>query len=427
MRRAVAGLALVFIALPAAAWASGPSPAERGATWLISQQHSDGSFSGTSPAGATGETLAAIVAGGAKGTPVDKALAYLRTNGKAGATEGAYTGRIIAGIVAGAQNPRSFGDNHDNYVTILHSQYNTATGAYDPKNFFSDLIAANGANAARDPLPAAALAYIDTHECPDGGFPYSDCAAGSDVDTTAWAINVLVASGHRTDQAVSQARSYLLGVQRSDGGFASSSSPTMTSSDSTGLAIAAINALGEDATSSPWKQSDGDDPVKALVALQTSSGSFRPNNAASGGSEMSTVNAVPGLAHRSYPVLAPTAQPTPTPTPQPTRTSRGGGGGATNSTSPPSSHGSTSVAPAVATPYTVEVSTPRHDSSSTTGSRLSLSPAGPAAKPKPTPYLLGFGGISTKPGGLSMAMWGAIAAGCTGLGVGIWFLRLRLR
>src|SRR4051812_47739059 len=103
MRRAVAGIVLLLVALPAAAWASGSSPAERGANWLITQQKSDGSFAGTSPAEATGETLAAIVSGGAKGTPVDRAVGYLKAHGKDGATEGAYTGRIIAGIVASGQ------------------------------------------------------------------------------------------------------------------------------------------------------------------------------------------------------------------------------------------------------------------------------------------------------------------------------------
>lgn len=393
------------------------APAKHAADWIVSRQQSDGAFgSATERASDTGETLAAVVAGGASGAPVDKALAYIKAHGKAAATEGAYTGRIIAGLVAGGQNPSE-------YVKILHSQYNAATGQYDPKNFFSDLLGANGANAAKDTIPGLAIAYIERGQCADGGFAFSaDCSKGSDVDTTAWAINVLIASGHKADQGVSRAKSFLLSVQRPDGGFKFSSNTPVdeTSSDSTGLAIAAINALGEDAQKAPWLQKDGDDPVKALLALQTSSGSFRQNKSVASGNLESTVNAIPGLARKSYPVRGAATQPQPSTTPQPSHSARGGGT-ATNTT--PGPYGLTSAEATVSTPVPMY----RPATAQKGPSSPALSPANKAVKPKPTPYVLGFGGITTKPGGLSMAVWGAIAAGCTGLGLGIWFLRARLR
>lgn len=394
--------------------------AKRGARWITTQQAPDGSFSDPHPAAATGEDLAAMIAGEVTGAPVDDALSYLRAHGKAGATEGAYTGWIIAGIVAAGQNPRSFGGV--DYVKILHSQYNATTGAYDSNSFLADLIAANGANAARDALPAQALAYIDAAQCPDGGSAARTCSDGSDVVTTAWAINVLVASGHGSDQGVGRARNYLTHVERADGGFAPSSSSNFTNSDATGLALSAINALGEDATTTPWAKTNGN-PVKALIALQTSDGSFRTNKDAQAGNLMSTVNAVPGLAHDSYPVLPANQKPKTTPTPRPTQQATSGGG--TTQTAAPS-RASVTVDGLAAAPVVA------HEVSASSGSTTSSSKHHGATsrgdtKPTRSPYVLGFGGISTRPGGLSMAVWGAIAAGCAGIGVGIWFLRARLR
>jgi hypothetical protein len=422
MRRAVAGLVLLLCALPPTVLAA-TSYARHGATWIASQEGSDGSFADPPT---TGSAIAAMVAGGVTGTKVSKALAYLKNHGRSAATEGRNTGEIIAGIVAGGQDPRSFGGQ--NYVAILDSQRDSTTGAYDTKDLISDLLAVNGANAAKDPVPSDAIAYIDGRQCPDGGFSTTDCSDGSDVLATSWAINVLIAAGHKSDPAVATARRYLLDVQRPDGGFYFSSNNDVTNADATGVALAAIKALGESPTKAPW--SDGThDPVKALVALQTSNGSFRIDKNASSGNLTSTIDAVPGLAPRTYPIR-PARTPT-QPTPPPTLPPK-----ATTTEQPRSGTGSSDTRSDHASPTAGERTSPRNATDTATQAAGSQQEkAGVQRTPAPTitavaapsPSVLGFGGITTKRGGLSIAAWIAIAVGTAGLGVGGWFLRAYLR
>lgn len=288
----------------------------RAAQWVVARQESNGAFfNQTQSAHQTAETLAAIVAGGVTGDPVAKGLGYISANGPAAATKGAFTGRIIAGIVAGGADPRAFGGV--DYVATLDGQYNATTGAFDVSNFFANLLGANGALAARRALPAQAIAYLRANECAGGGFGFSNGCVEPDTDTTALAVNVLVGAGLRTDSIVTRARSFLLSRQNPDGGFGFASSFPPTSGDSTGLGLALIAALGEEAQSHPWLQPDGDDPVRALLALQDSDGAFKFSFSDVTGNAFSTVNAIPGMAGATFPIRPAPPPPGPPPPDQP--------------------------------------------------------------------------------------------------------------
>lgn len=317
-RTSLAALVLTLCSAWATANAapSRQASARDGADWLVSQQRSNGAFFSTSErADETAEHLVAVVAGGVRGKPLTKALDHIGEEGKSAAKRGAFTGRIVSGIVAGGGDPSDH--NGVDYVKILRAQYDSSTGAHDASQFFDNLLAANGMLATGSKLSNTAVDYIRSNACTGGGFGFDNgCPKGADVDTTSWAINVLVATGRRTDPLVPQSRTWLLGQQHDDGGFAFTKDIAQTSSDSTGLALSAIAALDEDARSAPWRQSDGDDPVKALLALQHSSGGFRFG---AGGSPngSSTRQAVVGMADVAYPVPAAEAQPTPAPTKAP--------------------------------------------------------------------------------------------------------------
>lgn len=318
--------------------------ARRAAQWIVDRQENNGAFFGpTQRVDQTGETLAAVVAGGITGAAVTSALNYIRTNGQAGATRGAFTGRIIAGIVAGGQDPRSFGGV--DYVAILASQYDQATGAWESSDVFSNLLAANGALAAGVALLPQAVAYLRSHECASGGFGFSNgCAFGADTDTTAMAVAVFVAAGLGLDPVVARARTFIASRQNADGGFGFAESFPPTSGDSTGLALAAIAAIGEEAQAHPWQQTDGDDPVKTLLSLQDASGAFRFSSSDTDGNAFTTVNAIPGMAGRFLPIRGastPPVEPTPSGSPAPSGSPvpggpppAGGGGLSTTISSP---------------------------------------------------------------------------------------------
>ena len=303
MRRVwvIAAVAVLTVAFASPTSTASPrtDAAKRGADWLAGRQHSNGSFAGAERSDLTAHALSAVVVGGGSGSVVDRALSYIAKNGKEDATQSAYAGHIVAGIVAGGGDPRDHGGT--DFVAMLDAAYNPITGAYDSEKLFSNLLVANGVLAAKRKLPSAAIDYIKANACIDGGFSWqNNCGAGADVDTTSWAINVLVAAGAKEDAVVEAARDFLLSAQRGDGGFGFYKS-LPTGSDSTGLALTAIAALGETARRAPWRQADGDDPVAALMKLQNVSGGFRAT--ANGKiNTTSTVNAIVGMAGESYPI-----------------------------------------------------------------------------------------------------------------------------
>lgn len=291
----------------------------RAAQWVVARQEANGAFfNPTQSAHQTAETLAAIIAGGASGDPVARALDYISANGQAAATKGAFTGRIIAGVVAAGEDPRAFGGV--DYVAILDSQYDASTGAYDASNFFANLLGANGAVAANGGLPAQAVAYLRANECAAGGFGFSNGCGEADTDTTALAVSVLVAAGFGSDPIVARARTFLSTRQNDDGGFGFAASFPPTSADSTGFGLVVIAALGEEAQAHPWLQVDGDDPVRALLALQDPSGGFKFSPADTEANAFSTVNAIPGMAGRPFPIHPAIPPPPPPPPPAPSAT-----------------------------------------------------------------------------------------------------------
>jgi hypothetical protein len=230
----------------------------------------------------------------------------VESNGEPAArASAAAAGRIVAGIVASGADPRSLGGV--DYVAILESFYDPATGSYDGSDLANDLVAANGRLAAVGALPAQALRSVRQRQCRDdsgnlGGFAATDCSSGPDVVTTAWAINVLRRAGMKPSSlAVAGARRFLVSSQNADGGFGATAH-TETRASTTGLATSAIYALREDPRD--WKRSAGT-PLRALATLQDASGGFRDESASPQPDGHSTELAVPALARRTYPVLPP--------------------------------------------------------------------------------------------------------------------------
>lgn len=322
--RAVVRAALGLVVVAASATATIPTVAADDArdasAWLESQQKNNGAFFTTAQkANDTAITIAAAAAGGLEKDAAAAASKYIASKGPSRATRGGYTGQMIAGLVAIGADPRDHGGF--DYVEALQDGY--SSGRYDSTQFFDNLLGANGALAAGIKLPSAAVSYITGNECPGGGWGFdAGCPSGADVDTTALAINVLAATGKRSDATVGRGRSLLLARQRSDGGFGFASDKP-TSADSTGLALTAIAALGEDPKQGPWKQPDGDDPLRALRGLRHPSGGFKFIASASKPNAMSTINAIPGLEGIAYPIeeqdlLASASEPKQTNKPKPT-------------------------------------------------------------------------------------------------------------
>lgn len=310
-RRAAALAASICVVLAAGApsrAATGDEAARRGAAWIAARQAQDGGFFDPgAPAEATADAIAAVVAGGLRGPVVGRALGGLaRTGAERARVRGAYAGRIVAGVVAGGADPRAHGGA--DLVAILRGHYDPITGAYDADGIFADAQAALGVLAAGEALPERAITYLRASQCAGGGFGFrAGCVGGADVDTTALVAMVLAGAGLRADDATKRVRGYLLDAMNGERGFGFTAG-TGTNANSTGLALSAIAALGDDPRARPWARA-GRDPLGALLALQLRSGGFRWTRDDRSANAYATVQAVPGAAGEAYPVPPPGAPP----------------------------------------------------------------------------------------------------------------------
>src|SRR5205085_6396915 len=126
----------------------------------------------------------------------------------------------------------------------------------------------------------------------DGGWSFDGSAAtGSDTNTTALAVQALVAAGAPGD-ATTRGIGYLKSQQNADGGFPyskTSSFGSASDANSTALVVQALAAAGVDPRT--LKQSGGD-PIDALLDFQNASGAFRYQAAQSDDNDLATAQAI---------------------------------------------------------------------------------------------------------------------------------------
>lgn len=314
--RWIAGCGAILLMVVTASVPASTSPLARAVHYVVSTQAADGSFFGGAQPIASGgglaETLVALASGNlSDAVVIDKALARFASEGSEEMTRAAYVGRAIMGLVAVGKDPRSHGGY--NYDAKLDEYYNPS-GYWDTQ-LYANALAALGEIASGDKLEVTAITWIKSNQCTNGGFGWAvGCATGADVDTTSMIINVFVAQGlPGSDLSLQRARDYLVAAENANGGFGSAAE-SATNANSTALALSAIAALGEDPTAAPWKVGEGKDPFQQLLGLQLPDGSFRYSASDTRSNAYATVQAIPGLAGRSYPVFPQVATPSPTST-----------------------------------------------------------------------------------------------------------------
>lgn len=295
-------LLAVLQAQAAAAPTTAREAARRGAGYVTARQEPNGAFfSADQPPDMTALGILALVSGAIRGEPVDRALAYVAEKGpERAAGRAGHAGRIAMGIFAAGADPRNL-HGHD-YVAAIEDRYDPATGAYD-ENLFANALALLGLAAGGTRAPEEAIRFVRANQCASGGFGWIlGCGSGPDVDTTAQVLQALVAHGfHSSDFTVSRTTSWLAGAVNDEGGFGVGPGDE-TNANSTGLSLSAIAGLGQDPTAPPWGQPGGPNPVDALAALQDDSGGFRWKASETRPNDFATLEAVPGIAGRAYPI-----------------------------------------------------------------------------------------------------------------------------
>ncbi|MDX1658336.1 MAG: hypothetical protein R3343_05910 [Nitriliruptorales bacterium] len=224
-------------ALPAVAVTPEEDPDAAAAGWLVESydDHPD-SFGFGGGAGDIAELIFALSAAGVAGERAGGLLADL----EAAAPDYLPTGNaaiaktLLAVLVAG-------GDPTDFAGTDLEADLRDGkddTGAFDA-TAFNQSLAILALAATGNGIPADAVSSLQGLACDDGGYGF-DCSGGSDVDSTAMAVQALLAA----DADASAAVQWLADAQEDNGSFLAFGSP---SPNSTGLAAMALRAAGRTA------------------------------------------------------------------------------------------------------------------------------------------------------------------------------------
>jgi hypothetical protein len=265
--------------------------------WLHGQQQADGSFGSLND---TAEVLMAVGANKLDASTWRNASSSLFAYAISRGTEFAEKNAAGAGKLATALAAQ------ESYwpVDALRplDYYDPMSGTYDSATLYHAW-AMLGTASLSETVPLSATKALKDLQLPNGGWEWT-AEWGADTNNTALALQALIAAGEPvTSTSVVSGLAYLDAAQNADGGFPySPDSPYGTDSDtnSTAYAVQALVATGEDPLTGTWAISDAN-PISYLLSMQLPDGSFewQPGY---GGNQFATQQAVPALLNKTFPL-----------------------------------------------------------------------------------------------------------------------------
>ena len=299
---AAAGAATTLLAFAAAPASAADRSIERAVDYLRSAQNDDGGFSGAPGLGGSNAIYSGWVVIGlaaAGEDPGDEAAAYLNREAEKVRDAGDIERTILA--------LRAAGENADALVERLLEQRDPDGSIEGLTNRTAFLVLALRAagRPTTDPAIRAATTWVVQNQSRDGGFGTGGKGSPPSIDDTAAAIQGLVAGGRRrTSRPVRRAAAWLARSQRRDGGFPLSPRAP-SNAQSTAWAVQALVAAGRD----PRKvRTDGSrSPIAYLKSLQGPAGEIRFNRTSRQTPTWVTGQALAALARRPLPVQPPPA------------------------------------------------------------------------------------------------------------------------
>ena len=315
--RGLSGMPLAQSATPVATpIVPGPDPAlVRAVEYLRDQQGDDGGFGGLEDEPDPATTIDAVIALKAAGqrgvdttVAIDRALAYLETAGAAFAEQGAgQLAKLALAVIAGGKDPRDFGEDRLNLLAGLTTRpaTNSTTPLATPASLYggsaySHALVLLAVAAAGEPAPIEAIEDLRATQLEDGswGFAGTTEPGTGDSNTTALAVQALVATGNGTDPMVPSALAYLKTLQNEQGQVRfQAGTEFMADANSTALTVQALIATGQDPAGAEWRNAAG-----GLAAFQNAGGGFRYVEAEPADNLLATVQAIPAMAGYALPV-----------------------------------------------------------------------------------------------------------------------------
>ncbi|MGO9344370.1 MAG: hypothetical protein ACLP6E_17930 [Acidimicrobiales bacterium] len=345
-----AGLLMLVRVCAITAWAASPQgapvlpqslPSQDAAVWLASQFSAEG-FIPTSPGSGNADlssTAQSVLALSAANVDLDvarKGVSYLESHVSAfvvvdGADGPGKLALLILDAKALGVSPNSFGST-DLVAHLLATEqisgpdkglFGTATQVddYSAGGYQQGLalaaLAAVGIHGTSQ--VAAAVNWLVSEQCPDGGWTSPDNAvnscsgvpgsfAGPDTNSTSLAVQGLAAQGALTSAVSSKALAFLSDGQDADAGWSyypnTVATPGFTDPDSTALVIQALEALSHSPTATSFTKGSAT-PVSALLSFQLTSGAgkgaFYYPPAPSPANVIATYQAIPALEALTIP------------------------------------------------------------------------------------------------------------------------------
>jgi prenyltransferase beta subunit len=275
------------------------------ATWLQSQQASDGGFlgfSGESDPGATVDAVLALAAARNAGVAVDltKAIEFLQQNALVYAQTGpGQAAKLVLAVVAAGGDPTNV--EKVNPLSIVEVSAGSPTGVigFGP---FDHALGVLALVATASEVPASAIDVLRDAQLDDGSWSFdgSTTSGAGDTNTTAIVIQALVAAEEGDDPMIGKALDYLKATQTDSGGFPYQAGQTPAGdANSTAIVVQAILAVGQDPASADWNEA-----AAALAAFQNPSGAFRYTDDEPDDNLFATVQALPAIAGQPYPIAA---------------------------------------------------------------------------------------------------------------------------
>ncbi len=300
------------VAAPHASAASDPNITQA-VNWLESQQQPDGGFVGSggkSDPGTTADVALSLAATGVDPNTVSNGdssmpahasmIAYLQSQTSAYGTTVGTASKLILAAVASGDDPRAFGGQ--NLVHLILSHQDASTGLFD-QQLYVHAYALLALSAANQTVPESAVMALESHQAKNGGWAFdgSDDPTQTDSNTTAVAIEALVASDQANSDAISNGMDYLSSLRDDNGLYAyqpTPGSPLVGDANSTAVVIQALLASGQSFDSSPV--------TSAVSGLQTlrngDSGAFAYRSDTPGDNLLATVQVLPALAGKALPI-----------------------------------------------------------------------------------------------------------------------------
>lgn len=305
---AILATGLFLIQVPAV-WAA-PDPATCALQYLASGQAANGSVGGAP--GVTADYIFGAAAAGFDPTTLKKsggstAFDYLEVGIGGSLSNAALVAKEALAAIDAKLDPTAFG-GHD-LLTALDATFGSTTHAYGDGQTYTQSLAILALVAAADaahPLPASAATELIAVQDTDGSWDFQgvkDAAGGGDTNSTAIAIQALVAAGTASsDPSITAALAYLHSQQLNDGGFPYNDAfpPAFSDPDSDANVIQALVAAGEDPTAPAWTKGGHTAPANILTFQSAANGGFTyPGNP---GPDAFTTSQVPaGLARVPFP------------------------------------------------------------------------------------------------------------------------------